>query len=84
MSQTNGIPDIVSGVLLVFGLNILVMFLLVTIPFIGLVQLLYVVPIAIRKRNQQQWESMKGVIIGGVITALLNGGCWLWIKLFVI
>ena len=79
MSQTNGIPDIVSGVLLVFGLNILVMFLLVTIPFIGLVQLLYLVPIAIRKRNQQQWESMKGVIIGGVITALLNGGCWLWI-----
>ncbi len=77
MSQPNVLPDIVSGALLVFGLNILVMFLVVTIPFIGLVQLLYVVPIAIRKRNRQQWESMKGVIIAGVITALLNGGCWL-------
>ncbi|MBD0343625.1 MAG: hypothetical protein ICV63_02060 [Coleofasciculus sp. Co-bin14] len=78
MSQSNAIPDIVSGVLLVFGLNILVMFLVFTIPFIGLVQLFYVVPIAIRRRNRQQWESMKGVIIGAVITVLLNGGCWLW------
>ena len=78
MSQNNVIPDIVSGILFVFGLNILVMFLAITIPFIGLVQLLYVVPIAIRRRNQQQYEFVKGMIIASVITVLLNGGCWLW------
>jgi hypothetical protein len=78
MSQYNVLPDIVSGILFVFGFNILIMFLFVTIPFIGLVQLLYVVPIAIRRRNQQQYEFVKGMIIASVITALLNGGCWLW------
>lgn len=77
MSQNNVIPDIVSGILFVFGFNILIMFLGVTIPFIGLVQLLYVVPTAIRRRNQQQYEFVKGMIIASVITALLNGGCWL-------
>ncbi len=78
MSQNNVLPDIVSGILFVFGVNIFIMFLFVTIPFIGLVQLLYVVPIAIRRRNQQQYEFVKGMIIASVITALLNGGCWLW------
>ncbi|MEP0770716.1 hypothetical protein NDA06_15680 [Trichocoleus sp. ST-U1] len=46
---------------------------------IGLSQLLYVVPIIFWLRRQQRWGLMKGVIIGAVLTALLNGGCWLLI-----
>ncbi|WP_190414502.1 hypothetical protein [Coleofasciculus sp. FACHB-125] len=46
---------------------------------IGLSQLLYVVPIIFWLRRQQRWGLMKGVIIGAVLTALLNGGCWILI-----
>jgi hypothetical protein len=44
---------------------------------IGISQLLYVVPVIFWARKQQEWGLMKGVIIGAVITALLNGGCFL-------
>lgn len=57
-----------------YNLNILLLYALVGL---GLSQLLYVVPVAIRLKRRQQWGLMKGVIIGAVITALLNGGCWL-------
>lgn len=42
-------------------------------------QLLYVIPVCIWLRRQQRLEMMKGVIIGAVITALLNGSCFLLI-----
>lgn len=45
---------------------------------IGISQFLYVVPLIIRLKQQQEWGLMKGVIIGAVLTALLNGGCWLF------
>jgi hypothetical protein len=53
-------------------------FLLLTFG-IGLSQLIYIVPIAIRFSKRRQWGRMKGVIIGAVATALLNGGCFLMI-----
>ncbi|MBD2336923.1 hypothetical protein H6G64_07935 [Calothrix sp. FACHB-156] len=40
-------------------------------------QLLYVIPLCILLRRQQRLAMMKGVIIGAVITALLNGSCFL-------
>jgi hypothetical protein len=40
-------------------------------------QILYVIPICILLRRQQRLEMMKGVIVGAVITALLNGSCFL-------
>ncbi|NEO88899.1 MAG: hypothetical protein F6K56_00890 [Moorea sp. SIO3G5] len=46
---------------------------------IGISQLIYVIPLIIRLKQQQRFEVMKGVIIGAVLTALLNGGCWLFI-----
>ena len=39
---------------------------------IGIVQLLYVVPLVFILKQKQQWEWMKGIIIGAVLTALLN------------
>ncbi len=74
----NEFPSIISGIFQVFGLNILIMFVGITVPFIGIVQLLYVIPLAIHLKRQQKVETMKGVIIGAVITLFLNGGCWLW------
>ena len=44
---------------------------------IGIVQLLYVMPIIIWLRRRQQFALVKGVIIGAVITALVNGACYL-------
>lgn len=42
-----------------------------------LLQLLYVIPLIIRLKRQSKVARMKGVIIGAVITALLNGACFL-------
>jgi hypothetical protein len=42
-----------------------------------LIQLLYVIPLVLRFKRQGKTARMKGVIIGAVITALLNGACFL-------
>ncbi len=49
---------------------------------ISITQLLYVIPVLIWLERRQKWGLMKGVIIGAVLTALLNGGCWLWLLLY--
>lgn len=46
--------------------------------FIGLIQLIYVIPIVFWLKRRQRWGLMKGIIIGAILTALLNGGCFLW------
>lgn len=46
---------------------------------IGLFQLLYAIPLAIWLNRKRQSGRMKGVIICAVVTALLNGGCYLWL-----
>jgi heme/copper-type cytochrome/quinol oxidase subunit 4 len=43
---------------------------------IGLCQLVYAMPIILLLEQQGRSAVAKGVIIGAVITALLNGGCW--------
>ncbi len=44
---------------------------------IGITQLIYVIPLVFWLRWKRKWGLMKGIIIGAVLTALLNGGCWL-------
>ena len=39
---------------------------------LGVVQLLYVVPLILIFKRQQKLEWMKGIIIGAIVTALLN------------
>jgi hypothetical protein len=46
---------------------------------IGVAQLIYVVPAIIVLRRRREFAVVKGLIIGAIITALLNGGCWLLI-----
>jgi predicted cation transporter len=46
------------------------------IATIGIVQLLYAVLRSLYLRRRRNWSKLKGVIIGSVLVALLNGGCW--------
>ncbi|MGC1396473.1 MAG: hypothetical protein WA828_19595 [Coleofasciculaceae cyanobacterium] len=46
---------------------------------IGIAQLIYVIPAIFWLKQRGRFGLMKGVIIGAVITALLNGGCWLFV-----
>ena len=43
---------------------------------ISITQLIYVIPVTMRLNRRGQFALKKGVIIGAVITALLNGGCY--------
>ncbi len=43
-------------------------------------QLLYVIPLALRFQRQGKTGLMKGVIIGAVFTALINGACFLGMR----
>jgi uncharacterized membrane protein YesL len=43
---------------------------------IGLVQLVYIIPLCLHFKRKGQTNVMKGLIIAASITALLNVGCW--------
>jgi hypothetical protein len=43
---------------------------------IGLLQLVYVLPLYFRFRKQDKSETTKGLVIAASITALLNATCW--------
>lgn len=45
--------------------------------YIGITQLIYIIPLMILLIQQRNWGVLKGVIIGAVLTGLLNGGCYL-------
>ncbi|HLO52372.1 MAG TPA: hypothetical protein VK211_28490 [Kamptonema sp.] len=47
---------------------------------IGLWQMIYVIPLVFLLKKRQRWGVMKGVIACAVLTALLNGGCWIYLK----
>jgi heme O synthase-like polyprenyltransferase len=52
------------------------------IALIGITQLIYVIPFSIYLKRKNEDDLMKGVIVGAIITLLLNGGCWLMISNF--
>jgi hypothetical protein len=69
--------DLVGGILLVFACHIgICLLMFFVIPFIGIMQFLYVVPITVYHRRHQRFELAKGVLIGAMITILLNGSCF--------
>ncbi|NJM77381.1 MAG: hypothetical protein HC852_18355 [Acaryochloridaceae cyanobacterium RU_4_10] len=45
----------------------------------SLTQLIYIIPRGIYLYRKKKWPRFKGVVIGGVIAAFLNGGCWLYL-----
>lgn len=88
MAPYNETRDLIFGILVTLGFHLgsvtlsilltyFVSLLLVHAFLIGVTQLVYVIPLIIWAVRQQRWGFMKGVIIAAVVTALLNGGCWL-------
>lgn len=91
MSQTNDILGVFLGILLLIGMHFLAILAIVFLSLIRgiyggqilmigafgffLWQLLYVIPVTLWLKRRRQYGLMKGVIIGAVISALLNGGC---------
>jgi hypothetical protein len=49
---------------------------LVSIFGIGIVQLIYLVPLGLYFQNKGKHEWVKGLAIGGLLVALLNGACF--------
>ena len=47
--------------------------------FIGLSQLIYIIPIILLLIRNKQYDMMKGVITSAVLIALLNGSCYLFL-----
>lgn len=77
---------LLAGVFIVFlGFIISSIFGVDTASNVGLVgimgflfwQLLYVLPLTIWLKRRGKLSMMKGVIIGAVLTALVNGACYL-------
>jgi len=89
MSQRREFVQVILGILILLGLNALSIGISLAIVSSGVYvagiyalaiaisQLLYVVPLCIWLKRKNRMSMMKGVIIGAVITALLNGGCYL-------
>lgn len=79
-NQNGGGKEITKGFFLIAGINILVSIIgIVFYPFIlaiGLVQLLYVVPLAMNASKKNQKNVMKGMIIASSVTFLLNASCY--------
>lgn len=48
---------------------------------LGITQLLYVIPLVLWLNRKRRFTTMKGVIIGAVFTALLNGACYLFVEI---
>lgn len=50
---------------------------LFAIAGIGIFQVVYIIPYSVKLKRDGNIGMMKGLIIGAVIVALLNGACWL-------
>jgi hypothetical protein len=53
-----------------------VFFLGIPLFFLGLTQILYLLPAMLYFSKKQRDEVAKGIVCGGVVTALLNGSCF--------
>ncbi|NEQ83022.1 MAG: hypothetical protein F6K26_23185 [Moorea sp. SIO2I5] len=92
MRNSNNKNPLVIGSLVVIFINLVIaiicwiivqqstgydgLFYFFILSMIGIAQLVYVIPALIVLRLLGRWELIKGVIIGGLITGLLNLGAW--------
>jgi len=90
-TEPDEICQITQGVLLLLAWHIIMGALILHLASIvnlgwvffgllGVLQLLYVIPLSLWLKRQGKVGMMKGVIIGAVITALLHGACFLAIS----
>lgn len=72
-----------AGLAVGFGINLLLvvicaLFIPVApylLPFVGVIQLVYMIPLILRAHRDQLPGQMKGLIIAASITFLLNAAC---------
>jgi uncharacterized membrane protein len=67
---------------LVSAVGIVCGFAFFLLPFIGLTQLIYIIPAIRWARARARTGMAKGIIIAAALTAILNTACWggfLWI-----
>ncbi|WP_026732362.1 hypothetical protein [Fischerella sp. PCC 9605] len=60
------------------AINFFLRVLIIYLSGIGITQLVYIIPVIFILKRREKFPLMKGVIVGAVITALLNGGCWIF------
>ena len=51
--------------------------ILLAMLFIGVTQIVYALPLCALCFYRRRFETLKGVVVGMVLTALLNGSCYL-------
>jgi Na+/proline symporter len=44
--------------------------------FVGLTQFFYLIPVMLHYRRRREFEVIKGISIGAIVTILLNGACY--------
>jgi hypothetical protein len=82
------IGDAIAGMVTVFGINILIVFLalclntvspvFMSVVFsIGLIQLLYVLPLLRWSVKRHVKGFTKGIILGAITVAIVNFGCFI-------
>ena len=77
-------PGVLTGILLVGALHLLQLLVGFIFPpvlafsffFIGLTQLVYVIPAILIVRRKGRPDIVKGIIIGAAVTFLLNAACY--------
>jgi hypothetical protein len=98
MSQRNNVfGDFVLGIVLVFFLHLLVWIGLLALAavsnlelatthffYIGATQFIYLTPLIIYVIIQKQYNLMQGLIVGAILTILVNGGCWYYLPKFIL
>jgi Na+/proline symporter len=56
--------------------NILDIMIFVDIVWLGITQLIYLIPVVLIFRRKQRSEVVKGISIGAILTILMNGACF--------
>lgn len=74
----SAISALTSGMILPAQFNNLGILATIALLAWGVTQLIYVIPLVVVLARRRRYGIMKGVIVGAVLTALLNGGCWLY------
>ncbi len=88
MTKWREVLEILKGLMGVLLLNLVVLiicfwctpisvFFIYLSSSIGFSQFIYVIPLLIFLNYEQRWGIIKGVMIGAVITALVNAGYYL-------
>lgn len=83
------VGDAIAGIVTVFGINILIVFIalclntispiFMSVVFsIGLIQLIYVLPLLRWSMKRQVKGFTKGIMMGAMAIALINFGCFLF------